>query len=39
MPVVPDTFADNPAGNTPITAAKLNNIENAIVADDATNSA
>lgn len=38
MPVVADTFADGPAGNTPITAAKLNNIESAIVADDATNS-
>jgi lysophospholipase L1-like esterase len=26
----PDTFADGPAGNTPITAAKLNNLETAV---------
>ena len=34
MSYTPDTFADGTAGNTPITAAKLNNIENELVAID-----
>lgn len=37
MPYVPNTFADGPQGNTPITAAKLNNLEAGVVADDGTN--
>jgi hypothetical protein len=30
MTFVPDTFADGPAGATPITAAKLNNVETGV---------
>lgn len=30
MSFIPDTWADDPAGNTPITAAKLTNIETGI---------
>ena len=36
---VPNSFVDGSAGNTPITAATLNNLENGLVAADITNPA
>lgn len=39
MNFIPDTFVDGVAGNTPITAAKLNNLEQGVAAGDGTNPA
>ena len=39
MPFVANSFVDGAAGNTPITAASLNNLEQGVLAADITNPA